>query len=170
MKPFAAKRRRLGTVLLAFEGGFLSIESGEVTAVMHAEGSWHGRALFSPEVLRAIATFPPSQDPIISYADGHVLIGTMTIPCQWESSSKQLIQVLTNPDLVDLLALGKSISRAEYLGSGLGKKIRSAQEKAERRIKSAAAQLAALDITETEIRTLVESRVADRLGIGKKGL
>ena len=169
MKPFAAKRRRLGTVLLAFEGGFLSIESGEVTAVMHAEGSWHGRAQFSPEVLRAIATFPLSQDPItISYADGHVLIGTMTIPCQWESSSKQLIQVLTNPDLVDLLALGKSISRAEYLGSGLGKKIRSAQEKAERRIKSAATQLADLDITETEIRKLVESRVADRLGVGKK--
>jgi hypothetical protein len=92
----------------------------------------------------------------------------MTIPSQWESPSKQLIQVLTNPDLVDLLALGKSISRAEYLGSGLGKKIRGAQEKAERRIKSAAAQLADLGITETEIRTLVESRVAERLGVGKK--
>lgn len=169
MKPFAAKRRRLGTVLLAFEGGYLSIESGEVTTVMHAEGSWNGRALFSPEVLRALATFPPLQDPItFSYADGHVLIGTMTIPCQWESSSKQLIQILTNPDLVDLLALGKSITRAEYLGSELGKNIRNAQQKAERRIKNAAGQLADLDVTEREIRTLVESRVAERLGVGKK--
>lgn len=169
MKPFAAKRRKLGTVLLAFEGGFLSIESGEVTAVMHAEGSWHGRALFSPEVLRAVATFPPSQDPItVSYAEGHVLIGTMTIPCQWESPSKQLIQVLTNPDLLDLLALGKSMTRAEYLGSGLGKSIRSAQEKAERRIKNAATQLADLDISEAEIRALVDARISYRLGVSRK--
>jgi hypothetical protein len=169
MKPFAAKRRKLGTVLLAFEGGFLSIESGEVTAVMHADGNWHGRARFSPEVLRAVATFPPSQDPItVSYAEGHLLIGTMTIPCQWESSSQQLIQVLTNPDMVDLLALGKSMNRAEFLGSSLGKSIRSAQDKAERRIKNAAAQLAELDISEAEIRALVDSRISDRLGVSRK--
>jgi hypothetical protein len=120
-------------------------------------------------VLRAVATFPPSQDPItVSYAEGHLLIGTMTIPCQWESPSQQLIQVLTNPDLVDLLALGKSMNRAEFLGSGLGKSIRSAQDKAERRIKNAAAQLADLDISEAEIRALVDSRISDRLGVSRK--
>ena len=49
-KVFARKRIKLGPALLAFEGGFLSIESGEATAVMHAEGEWHGRAIFSAEI------------------------------------------------------------------------------------------------------------------------
>jgi len=45
-KVLQRKRLRLGPALLAYEGGFLSIESGEVTVVMHAEGEWHGRATF----------------------------------------------------------------------------------------------------------------------------
>jgi len=37
-KVFQRKRLRLGSVLLAYENGFLSIESGEVTTVMNAVG------------------------------------------------------------------------------------------------------------------------------------
>lgn len=163
MKPFAAKRRKLGPALLAFESGYLSIESGNATAVMHAEGSWQGRAEFSPEVLRAVATYPPLQDPItIAYAEGHLLIGTMTIPCQWSMPSKELAQQLENPSLMDLLALGRTISRAEYLGTELGRQIRRANETAERRIKTAAANLALLEVTEADIRALVEARLAGR--------
>lgn len=165
MKPFTAKRRKLGPALLAFENGYLSIESGDTTAVMHAEGEWHGRAVFSPEVLRAVATFPPTQNPItFAYAEGHLLIGSMTIPCQWNNPALPLIQDLTDPSLLDLLALEKTIPRSEYLGTGLGKKIRSAKEKVERRIKNAAAQLIDLEITEEEIRALIEERIFNRLG------
>lgn len=164
MKPFTAKRRKLGPVLLAFEGGYLSIESGEATAVMHAEGEWHGRAMFSPEFLRAVATYPPPQDPItVSYAEGHLLIGNMTIPCQWDTPMQHHIQDFANPGLVDLLALARTISRAEYVGTGLGSKIRSANEKAERRIRNASAQLIDLEVTEQEIRAMVEARIAKRL-------
>ena len=86
-KPFSAKRRKLGQVLLAYEGGFLSIESGELTVVMRAWGDWGGRAQFAPEILRALATVPPSQNPVtISYADGHLLLGGMTISCKWQAA------------------------------------------------------------------------------------
>ena len=63
-KVFQRKRLKLGPVLLAYESGFLSIESGETTAVMNATGEWHGRAMFSPEILRALAMVPPAQDPV----------------------------------------------------------------------------------------------------------
>lgn len=163
-KVFTRKRLKMGRVLLAFEGEFLSIEAGGATAVMHATGKWHGRATFSPEIMRALATVPPAQDPIpISYADGHLLVGNMTVVCQWNTVSQAFIHNLANPDLLDLLALERTISRAEIKGTGLGKRIRSAREKAERRIRKTAAQLAEFEVTEDDIRALVETRIATRL-------
>jgi len=163
-KPFRALRRKLGPVLMAFEGGFLSFESGDATAVMRAEGEWNGRATFSPEVLRAISLVPPPYDPLtISYADGRLLIGNMTIICQWNTVSQALIHNLQSPSLVDLLALERTMPRAEIAGTGLGKRIRQAKEKAERRILKASSYLEDLEITEAEIRTLVEARIKSRL-------
>jgi len=163
-KVFTRKRLQMGTVLLAYEGGFLSIESGEVTVVMNATGEWHGRATFSPQVMRALAMVPPAQNPIpIAYADGHLLIGSMTITCDWNIVGEAFVHNLENPSIIDLLALERTLSRAKIKGSELGKRIRSAQEKAERRIKNAVVQLADLEITEAEIRAMVESRIGRRL-------
>lgn len=163
-KVFTPKRLKLGPALLAFEGGFLSIESGDVVSVMHASGDWHGRATISPEILRAIATVPPAHDPLpISYADGHLLIGNMTIPCHWHVLSQTLIHDLENPSLMDLLALERNLPRSEMKSSSLGRRIITAVQRAEQRIQKAAAQLADLEITEDEIRALVESKIKARL-------
>lgn len=164
---FRSKRSALGPVLLTYEGGYLWIESGDVAKVMHATGEWHGRATFSPKVLRALALVPPAQDPIpISYADGHLLFGNLTILCQWTPASRALIDDLVNPSLVDLLALARTVPRYEIHGTEFGKKIRGAVEKAERRIRKAASQLVDLEVTESEIRVLIEARIAARLATG----
>lgn len=164
IKVFSRKRLVLGPALLAYEHGFLSIESGEAAAVMRADGEWHGRATFSGEVLRAIATVPPGQDPLpIAYADGHLLIGSITTACSWQSASQALIDDLENPTLVDLLALNRTLPRSEMMGSEQGKRIKAAVGQANQRIRKAAAQLADLDVTEGEIRALVEGKVAARL-------
>jgi hypothetical protein len=164
-KVFSRKRLKLGPVLLAYENGFLSIESGEVTVVMHATGEWHGRAIFSPEIMRALATVPPAQNPIIiSYAEDHLLLGGMKIICQWNSVSEVFIHDLQNPDILDLLAMERNIPRAEMRGTGLGGKIRNARQRLERRIKNAAAQLEELEVTEAELRDIVEARIKSRLG------
>ena len=165
-KVFASKRRTLtlGPVLMAFESGFLSLESGSVMTVMRAVGDWEGRAVFSPEILRALATVPPDVDPIpIAYADGYILIGGITILCQWSLPRQELAHEIESPGLVDLLALGRTLTRAEIRGSELGKRIRSANEKTERRIKNAAAQLVELEISELQIRALVEARIVRRI-------
>ncbi len=167
-KVFQRKRLKLGPVLLAYEGGFLSIESGAVTAVMNAIGEWHGRAVFSPTILQALAMIPPLQDPVeITYDGGHLFIGSMKIICQWNTVSQAFIEDLENPSLIDLLALKVTVPRSEIGGTGLGNKIRSAHEKAERRITNAAKQLQDLEITEAEIRSLVDARIATRLQAGK---
>jgi hypothetical protein len=164
MKPFTAKRRKLGRVLLAFERGLLTIESGEASTIMRAEGEWHGRAYFSPEVLRAIALYPPATDPVvISYAEGHVMLATMTIPCDWVNPAHELARVIVAPDMLDLLALGRTMSRAEVIGTELGKQIRNAQQKASRRIANAAKELSELGVTQEEVGALVEEKINRRL-------
>lgn len=163
-KPFSKKRAKLDRALLAYDGTFLSIESGEITAVMHATGEWHGQATFSPSILRALATVPPAQDPItIFYADGHLLIGSMTIACDWRRESQSMIEDIENPSLLDLIAMERTMSRGELAGTELGKRIRSAQQKMERRLKNAAVQLEELGITENDLRALVEQRLSARL-------
>lgn len=163
-KPFSKKRAKLDRALLAYDGTFLSIESGEITAVMRSSGEWHGQATFSPTILRALATVPPAQDPItISYADGHLLIGSMTIACDWRRESQSMIDDIENPSLLDLIAMERTMSRGELAGTELGKLIRSAQQKMERRLKSAAVQLEEMEITENDLRALVERRLSTRL-------
>lgn len=49
------------------------------------------------------------------------------------------------------------------MGSERGKRIKAAVGQANQRIRKAAAQLADLDVTEGEIRALVEGKVAARL-------
>ena len=164
MKVFTPKRLKLAPALLAFDGTFLSIESAHVTAVMRASGEWHGQATFSAEILRALATVPPAHNPVpIAYADGHLLIAGMTIPCQWWPTSQALIEDLENPNLVDLLALERTLSRVELMGSMRGSRIVGAVREAEQRIQRAAAQLADLEVTESEIRCLVEAKIAGRI-------
>jgi hypothetical protein len=169
-KVFQRKRMKFGPVLLAFENEFLSIESGEVTAVMNATGEWHGRAIFSPNILHAIAMVPPLCDPVqISYDDGHLFVGGMKIVCQWHTVSQAFIEDLENPSLIDLLALRETVPRSEIGGTSMGKQIRNAHEMAERRITNAAKQLQDLEITEAEIRSLVDIRIATRLQAGNRG-
>lgn len=167
-KIFQRKRLRLGHVLLAYESGFLSIESGEVTTVLNAVGEWQGRAIFSPNILQALAMVPPLQDPVqISYDGEHLLIGSMKIICQWYTVSQTFIENLTAPSMIDLMALGQAMPRSEVRGTDLGKQVTSAYQKAERRIMNAAKQLQDLEITEAEIRSLVNARIASRLQAGK---
>lgn len=167
MKPFTAKRRKLGRVLLAFERGLLTIESGEASTVMRAEGEWHGRAYFSPEVLRAIALYPPATDPVvISYADGHVILATMTIPCDWVNVAHELAKSIADPDMLDLLAMGRTMPRSEVIGTPLGKDITNAQRRAERRIHNAASELLELGVSEVELRALVEEKITSRMTQG----
>jgi hypothetical protein len=122
-KIFRGARRELGPVLLSYEGGLLSIESGDATAVMHAIGEWHGRAKFSPELLRALATVPPDQDPIkIVYSDKKLQIGGVSIACEWSVISEAFIHNLQDPSILDLLVMERSLPRIEVRGAVLGKK------------------------------------------------
>lgn len=86
-----------------------------------------------------------------------------TIPCRWRLTSQALIDDLENPSFMDLLALERTISRIELKGSALGSRIVGAVRDAEQRIQRAAVLLYDLEVTEREIRCLVEAKIAGRI-------
>lgn len=168
LKPFQSRKRMFGTVLLAFEGGFLSLETDAIKTVMRASGQWHGRARFSAEILRALALVPPTGNPVImSYAQGHLLIGNMTIACTWIDVRKESIAIdveaACSPGIIDVLAMDRTARRVDANRAEMRQQIRSAKEKMARRIKNAVEQLSDLGISEAEIRALVESKIVARI-------
>lgn len=168
LKPFRSKKPVTGKILLAFENGFLSLESNEIKTVMRATGQWEGRAQFSGEILRALAMVPPDKNPVtISYAQNRILIEGMTIACTWQSNRDDdidfMIDVAMNPSIIDYLAMDRVGKRVNVGKPGISQKIRSAKEKMERRVKNASTQLHDLGISEDEIRALIDTKIEARI-------
>jgi hypothetical protein len=152
------------TALLAFENGFLSIESGEQLVTMRALGEWHGRAWTNSNLLKALATAPPSEDPVaIAYSDGKLRVGSTTIGCDWELVSKVFVNKATNPSVLDLLAMDRSSPRSEVHASGLARRIREAQLKLEKDIRKAAKILVDAEVSEDDLWALAARGVRRRL-------
>lgn len=164
LKIFKKGSMKKGTALMCFEGGFLSVEADDKMAVMRAEGEWHGRATFRPQILQALAVVPPTMNPIpISYADNHLLIGGMNVPCTWELQGQPLIDRLEKPGLLDLVVLERSISRAELGSTQRGKQVAAAVRTLEDRIATASKALADFGVTEDEIRELANRKISERI-------
>ena len=160
MKGWAPK----GNVLLCFEGGYLSIEAGDRTAVMRAEGEWHGRATFRPRILQALAHVPPTMNPIpISYAENHLLIGGMSVRCEWVLQGQSMIHDFEDPSLLDLVVLDRYIPRSELGATERGRKIKSAVRILANRIALASKALKDFGVSEDELRELTNRKIGERI-------
>jgi len=158
------KHKRCPEAMLAFEGRFLSIEVGEVIAVVGASGIWNGRAFFKAYLLAALHHAPPSADPIVIRCNGeNAQIAGVSIGCRWEPASAAFIASALEPSLIDLLAMAQTAKRAEVRGTELGKKLQAAKKSANGIVKRAARSLSRLGIEEAELWALVESRVQQRV-------
>jgi hypothetical protein len=81
----------------------------------------------------------------------------------------QQIDIPVDASLLDTLALGVLLSERQITEQGLTRRVLDAWQKANEAIHEAAASLTALEVTEAEIRGLVEQRVqtvAERLRAG----
>src|SRR5437016_749450 len=96
-------RRLSSSAMLAFEGGFLSIECGDRLVTMRASGEWHGRAWFSSNLLKALAAVPPTEDPIeVTYDGARLRVGPTTVSGEWQLVSEAFIKDATTPSFVEL--------------------------------------------------------------------
>lgn len=170
INPYRNRRKTAAPspdALIAFSGGFLSFEAEDLVAAVRAEGEWHGRATISVRMLGILALTPPLEDPVpLVYDGGRLRISTVTMRCDWDQDGARLVQRAENPGPLDLLAMDRTVSRAEVHGSDLGKRITAAKRKVGNAVTRAANLLADLEITEEDLREMLEARVRARLKDG----
>ena len=63
VRKYTKKKPVMLPAILSFTNGFLSIESDDKVAVMHASGEWHGKAQFSSSIVKALALVPLNTNP-----------------------------------------------------------------------------------------------------------
>lgn len=103
-------------------------------------------------------------DPIpISYAENHLLIGGVTIPCAWVLQGQSMIDDLENPSLLDLVVLERFVPRSELNATERGKKIASAVRMLAKRIALASKALEDFGVSEDEIRELANRKIDERI-------
>ena len=167
IEPTRKGRRRqdyIPNALLAFSDGFLSFEAGDLVAAVRADGEWHGRAWFSARFLGVLGAVPPAEDPVcVRYVDGKLHISTLIIGCDWDQDGARLVERAENPGPLDLLAMDRTVSRAEVHGTDLGKRITAAKRRVGGAITRASKLLADLEITKDELWEMVEARIQTRL-------
>lgn len=160
MTVFAKGKIADTSALIAFDGKYLSIEIGSKAAVMVAEGEWHGRATVSAQLIRALALNSPVTNPVeIIYQDKKLSLAGIQISCGWVLSSKQSVRKLTNPTLLDLLAIEQTVERHELGKTELGKKCSAALRQKEKSVEGALKQLSVFGVREDEIRNLIDKNV-----------
>jgi hypothetical protein len=146
--------------LLAFDGKYLSIEWGSRAAAMVASGEWHGRAIMSSQVIRALVSNPPTMDPVhVIFEDGKIQIAGICIPCIWQQVSKRGIRRAVNPSTLELLAIEKTVERHELGQTPLGKKCSTALQKYDLAVEGAMKHLSEFGVNEEQIRFLIDKNI-----------
>lgn len=149
--------------MLSFNDGFLIIETNGTHAVMRALGEWHGKAQFSFNTVKALVLVPPNVNPVIvRYLDGRLTLANMTVTCEWANVSKGMLDAITAPNLVDVIAMWRTQPSDELVAKGINKKIVAIQAKLEKAATSAAKKLADFDVTQQDLLDLVEAKVKKR--------
>ena len=75
-------------------------------------------------------------------------------------SSKQTVGKLTNPTLLDLLAIERTVERYELGKTELGSKCNAALRQKEKSVEAALKHLSKFGVSENEIRSLIDKNVA----------
>jgi hypothetical protein len=148
---------------LAFDGKFLSIEALDNVIVAKAEGVWAGFATVNASLVVALASAPPAGEPVVLACDGeHLRFGPLTVGCTWQSVAHTLLDLPATPDWIEALSFKYRTTRARIIKGGFQSQIQEAEHNLDKLIRRVAKSLAPLGVSDQDIRTLVESRLAER--------
>ena len=171
MKTFKLDGRiksvRVGRAVLAFDSGFLSIELDDKISVMNAVGTWNGKATFSSNFIYALNLVPLTLNPvIIKYTDGKLNIGGIKSDAHWELSSNEMFDKLSNPSLIDIIAMARTQPVLKLRRNEIDKKHKLAETKLFKSTQSAAKKLSEFEVTQEDLIALVENKVRNRINQG----
>jgi hypothetical protein len=161
------KKPKTSRAILAFDSGFLSIELDDKISVMNAVGSWNGKASFSSNFISALTLVPLTVNPVVvKYADGKLNIGGIKADADWEVVSDKMLGKLSNPSLIDIIAMYRTQPVLKLRENGIDKKNKLAQSKLLKLTESVAKKLSEFEVTQEDLLSLIETKVKNRIAKG----
>jgi len=149
-------RRDSADALLRYEDGRLRISIGGAEVGVAAQGHWQGEARVSAKWIRTLAKVPPAMDPlVVQVQNGRMRIGGSSNVCAWQVPGAAVVEVPLAMGLRERLQLVAQYSDADLAKSGLSPMVADARVELDKRIASAARQLAPLGVTAADLRVLV---------------
>jgi hypothetical protein len=149
---------------IGFDGRFFSIKAANRVIVAHARGTWPGVAYVRSNAILAIALAPPDGEPVRVSCDGKRLrTGSFSVVCAWQPVSMTLLSLPGVPDWLEALSREYRSGRTQACVQGrTDRRVVKSEQQLASLISNAAKSLAALGITEQDVRSLIESRLARR--------
>ena len=151
------KPKQREEALLSFENGMLSIEIVGMEAKVPAEGAWSGQVRIPCAAVRAFSQALPEDDPLhLRLAEERFFVAGLSVPCSWQDSEKQKIQLPLDPPIHVILGLRIKYTDEEITQSGLMKTVQLAEERRDGLIKQASKVLQSLGVTLSDLRRVVD--------------
>ena len=163
VRKVVRRGHRADRAVVSFDGGWLTIEAGDVTFVAQAIGAWPGNAVVSATLVHALAAAPPAEDPIILTCDGeHLRFGALKVACKWEPVSSVVLARPRQAEWVEAIALKYTLPRARIIAEGRGDEVKAAERKLTALVRRVAKSLAPMGVSVADVEALVERRLAER--------
>ena len=145
-------------VLLWLEDGMLHILCGGAKAKLPSRGNWQGQVRVPGKMFRSILIDKGPEDIRLELTEQDLRIEGLCLPCVWQKQPSA-ITIPVNSSTYDILQKLYGYSPSQIDEAGHGETYRKAQEETDAMIKHAAMALKPLQITEADLRELLEQRL-----------
>ncbi|MBA3696424.1 MAG: hypothetical protein H0W85_06620 [Methylotenera sp.] len=160
----AKKKPIIPPAVLSYSDGILTIESNDKLVNIHAKGEWHGKAEFSNTIVNALAMVPLSTDPlVIKYTGEKLIIGSTSITCKWSLLSKGMIDKLSNPSVIDVFAMWRTLPAHQAHSDGIAGKYKTMHQSMLKETEKVAKKLSVYEITQEDLIYLIETKIEAKM-------
>lgn len=162
LKTRKRKLKVCDEAVLSYDGACLHFALSGITVAVPAVGTWPGQARLPGRVILGLAEVPPTHDPVVlAVEQDRLTFGTTSVPCVWQSAWLSQIDMPANAAILHYLALRQTHTNEEIMQSGLSAAVKDAEVKRDRIIGAALKSLSRLDITETDLRRLLDTKIGE---------
>jgi hypothetical protein len=148
--------------VLTYDGRNCTIRLPGFETAIQATGFWPGQARVRATTLLRIGKAPlPEGDPIVlEVVDNKLRLGSLQLPCTWDTGADSRIELPLNPPLISALRVARRYSPDEIKRSGLLDLASKAEVRCAELVAEATGVLAVLGVQVAAIERVVAESVA----------
>jgi hypothetical protein len=154
------KRSQDPQLVFTFDDNLLTIAAPGIKLKAMGLGSLKGQAYVYWHSLRGVAAVPPSDEEVMMKVEaGRLIIGSSSLPCTWQESILELIEMSMDAPLLDMLRLRMKYNDEQIARSGLTEAVWESERRMNELIVQASRLLAPLGVDRKTVARIVEESV-----------